>query len=88
MYNCFGILGWIKRRLKIEMIKLPDRGTRNVNGLFYEAESRRVDILNREFFQDVELTEQENGVLVWLCGWDEWTIKSIVSAFKKAEGVI
>lgn len=21
--------------------------------------------------------------MVWLCGWDEWTINSIISAFKK-----
>ncbi len=47
--------------------------TYNVNDLFYESESRRIDMLNREFFQDVELTEQENRVLVWLCGWDDWT---------------
>ncbi len=65
------------------MIIQPDKGTRNVNDLFYEAESRRIDMLNREFFQDVELTEQENGVLVWLCGWDERTIDGIVSAFRK-----
>ncbi len=66
------------------MIVQPEKGTRNVNDLFYEAESRRIDMLNREFFQNVELTEQENRVLVWLCGWDEWTIDGIVSAFRKA----
>ncbi len=65
------------------MIKRPEKGTRNVNDMFYEAESRRIDMLNREFFQDVELTEQENRVLVWLCGWDEWTIDAIASAFRK-----
>lgn len=68
------------------MIIQPDKGTRNVNDLFYESEGRRIDMLNREFFQDVELTEQENRVLVWLCSWDEWTIDGIVSAFKKAKG--
>ncbi len=67
------------------MIIQPEKGTRNVNDLFYEAERNRIDMLNREFFYDVELTEQENAVLVWLCGWDEWTINSIISAFKKAE---
>ncbi len=65
------------------MIIQPEKGTRNVNDLFYEAERNRIDMLNREFFRDVELTEQENRVLVWLCGWDEWTINNIVSAFKK-----
>ncbi len=65
------------------MIIQPEKGTRNVNNLFYEAERRRIDLLNREFFRDVELTKEENAILVWLCGWDEWTIKSIVSAFRK-----
>ncbi len=41
------------------MIIQPEKGTRNVNDLFYEAERNRIDMLNREFFQDVELTEQE-----------------------------
>ncbi len=65
------------------MIIQPDKRTRNVNDLFYEAERKRIDLLNREFFQDVELTKEENAVLVWLCGWDEWTINNIISAFKK-----
>ena len=65
------------------MIIQADKETRNVNDLFYEAERKRIDLLNREFFQDVELTKAENAVLVWLCGWDEWTIKAIVSAFRK-----
>ncbi len=60
------------------MIIQPEKGTRNVNDLFYEAERNRIDMLNRDFFQDVELTKQENSVLVWLCGWDEWTIDGIV----------
>ncbi len=60
----------------------------NVNDLFYEAESRRIDLLNREFFQSVELAKNENDVLVWLCVWDKWTINSIVSAFKKSEGLV
>ena len=69
------------------MIIQPDKGTRNVNDSFYEAERNRIDLLNREFFQDAELTKSENAVLVWLCGWDEWTINAIVSAFRKVEGL-
>lgn len=65
------------------MIIQPDKGTRNVNDLFYEAERNRIDMLNREFFHSLKLTEQENRVLVWLCGWDEWTIDAIVSVFRK-----
>ncbi len=53
------------------------------NDLFYEVERNRIDMLNREFFQDIELTKEENDVLVWLCGWDEWTINAIVSVFRK-----
>lgn len=69
------------------MIIQPDKGTRNVNDLFYEAERQRIDMLNHEFFQDVELTKAENDVLVWLCGWDECTINAIVSAFRKVESI-
>lgn len=65
------------------MIIQPDKGLRNVNDLFYKAERDRIDLLNREFFQNVELTKAENDVLVWLCGWNEWTINAVISAFKK-----
>lgn len=67
------------------MIIQPEKGTRNVNDLFYESEKNRIDMLNREFFHDIELTKKENDVLVWLCGWDEWTIESVVAAFKKVK---
>lgn len=65
------------------MVVQPERGTRNVNDLFYEAERKRIDMLNREFFQDIQLSKSENDVLVWLCGWDQWTIDAIVSVFRK-----
>lgn len=67
------------------MIIQPDKGTRNVNDLFYEVERKRIDMLNNEFFHNVELTKEENKVLVWLCGWDEWTINAVVSAFRKVK---
>ena len=67
------------------MIIQPEKGTRNVNDLFYEAERQRIDMLNREFFQNVQLSKNENEVLVWLCGWDEWTIEAVVAAFKKVK---
>lgn len=44
-------------------------------------------MLNQEFFKNVELTKSENDVLVWLCGWDEWTICMIISAFRKIRGI-
>ena len=67
------------------MIIQPDKETRNVNDLFYESERKRIDMLNREFFHDVELTKKENDVLVWLCGWDESIIHNLVSAFNKVK---
>lgn len=65
------------------MIIQPDKGTRNVNDLFYESEGKRIDMLNREFFHDIELTKKENDVLVWLCGWDIWTIEAVVDVLMK-----
>ena len=67
------------------MIKQPAKGTRDVTDLFYEAERKRIEILNNEFFRDVELTEEENRILIWLCGWDNCTIDILVKAFKKVK---
>lgn len=67
------------------MIVQPEKGTRNVNDLFYEAQKQRIDLLNREFFHNVELTNMENDILVWLCGWDEKTINAVVSVFRKVK---
>jgi hypothetical protein len=39
--------------------------------------------LNYYFFQNIELTEDENKVLCWLCRWDEYTVSNIISAFLK-----
>ena len=65
------------------MIKQPERESRNVNDVFYESEKQRINELNNKFFGNVELTESENRVLVWLCGWDDFTINNIMSAFSK-----
>ena len=69
------------------MIIQPEKGTRNVNDLFYESERKRIEMLNNAFFRDVELTEEENRVLIWLCGWDSYTFNVLVKAFKKVKGV-
>lgn len=42
------------------MIIQPEKGTRNVTDLFYEAERKRIEMLNNEFFHDVELTEVDS----------------------------
>ena len=64
------------------MIIQPERGTRNVNHLFYEMETRQIAMLN-EIFGDVELTEKEMRTLVWLAGWEESTVANVISAIHK-----
>lgn len=66
-----------------DMVNQPEKGLRNVNDSFYETERNRIDLLNREFFAHVELTEEESKVLVWLCSWDDWTVGMVISAFRK-----
>lgn len=65
------------------MIIQPEWGTRNVNKYFYESEARRIAALN-EIFGEVELTAVEMRTLIWLAGWDEYTIENILSAIRKA----
>ncbi len=65
------------------MITQPEWGTRNVNKYFYESETRRIATLN-EIFGEVELTEDEQRTLIWLAGWDEYTIENMISAIRKA----
>ena len=69
------------------MIVQPEREKRNVNDKFFEYERHQIDMLNQEFFRDIELTAQENKVLVWLCGWDEWTLDAVVSVLRKVRGI-
>jgi len=64
------------------MIIQPEWGTRNVNKYFYESEARRIEILN-EIFGDVKLSRAEMQTLVWLAGWEESTVKNVVSAIRK-----
>ena len=65
------------------MIIQPEWGTRNVNKYLYESEARRIAALN-EIFGDVELTVAEMRTLVWLAGWEEYTIENVLSAIRKA----
>lgn len=67
------------------MIEQPEKGTRDVTDLFYEAERKRIEMLNNAFFHDVELTEEENRILIWLCDWDNCTINVLVKAFRKVK---
>ena len=68
------------------MIIQPEWGIRNVNKYFYESEARRIAALN-EIFGEVELTAAEMRTLIWLAGWDEYTIENILSAIRKAMAV-
>ena len=65
------------------MIIQPEWGTRNVNKYFYESEARRIADLN-EIFGEVELTEDEQRILIWLAGWEESTVDNLLSVIKKA----
>ena len=64
------------------MIIQPEWGTRNVNKYFYESEAHRIAALN-EIFGEVELTAAEMRTLVWLAGWEECTVKNVISAIRK-----
>lgn len=64
------------------MIRQPERGSRNVNDLFYESERRKINRFN-EVLGEVELTKAEERTLIWLAGWEDCTVENIVSAFMK-----
>ncbi|MCD8149100.1 MAG: hypothetical protein LUE92_05945, partial [Clostridiales bacterium] len=63
------------------MIRQPRRGTRNVNDCFYDFEAEQIDRLN-EIFGNVELSRSEERTLVWLAGWEESTVKNVISAIR------
>lgn len=44
---------------------------------------QRIDMLNEKFFGDIELTQDEEKILRWLCGWDDFSINNVISAFEK-----
>ena len=67
-----------------EMIRQPEKGSRNVNDTFYAAEKRRIDLLN-QVLGEAELTTQEENTLIWLAGWEDSTVRYIISAFEKAK---
>jgi len=64
------------------MIRQPEKGSRNVNE--YAAEKRRIDLLN-QVLGEAELTTQEVNTLIWLAGWEDSTVRHIISAFEKAK---
>lgn len=79
-------LNWLnKKESGDSMIDKSILATKKLNEIALETITKRVDTLNKSFFKDVELTEEEQKVLIWLCEWDADTVNNIVSAFKKAK---
>lgn len=66
------------------MIRQPEKESRNVNDTFYAAEKRRIDLLNQAL-GETALTTQEENTLIWLAGWEDSTVRHIISAFEKAK---
>ena len=66
------------------MIKQPDFESRNVNRYFYESETKWIAEIN-ELVGDIELTKAEEIVRIWLAGWDDSTIRNILSVMKKVK---
>ena len=64
------------------MIKQPDFESRNANRYFYESEAKWIAEIN-ELVGDIELTKAEEIVLIWLAGWDDSTIRNVLSVMKK-----
>ena len=67
------------------MIKQPKFNPDRENIYFYRSQKKHIAMLN-EVFGDVELSEEEIRILIWLTNWDTSTVKNIVSAIKKAVG--
>lgn len=70
----------------IEMLKQPGRGSRNVNDLFYEAEGRQIQKMNK-VLAGVELTKAEERTLIWLAGWEESTVDNLLSVIEKVSRI-
>lgn len=64
------------------MLKQPERGSRNVNDLFYEMEGRQIQKMN-EVLASVELTKAEERTLIWLARWEESTVDYLLSVIEK-----
>ena len=65
------------------MIIQPKWGTQKENKDVYESETSRMACPN-EIFEEIELTEDEQRILIWLAGWDEYTMENMLSVIRKA----
>ena len=71
------------RKGVLQMLKQPERESRNVNDLFYEMEGRQIQKMNK-VLADVKLTKAEEKTLIWLAGWEESTVDHLLSVIEKA----
>lgn len=65
------------------MIKQSKNELQNLDDSFFKMKKERADILNKEFFQNIDLTDSENDLLTWVCGLDYRTFDALSSVFKK-----
>ena len=68
------------------MIKKCNATILNANDPMYKVQKERIRILNERFFKDIELTDKENIVLTWICGWDNRIFDATVSVLEKVRG--
>ena len=64
------------------MLKQPERGSRNVNDLFYKMEGRQIQKMN-EVLASVELMKAEERTLIWLARWEDSTVDHLLSVIEK-----
>lgn len=64
------------------MLKQPEKGSRYVNELFYEAEARKIHKIN-EVLGDIKLTKSEEQSLLWIAGCEESTVDNLLSIIEK-----
>ena len=83
LYVYFLDLFYFLQKGVLEMLKQPERESRNVNDFFYEMESRQIQKMNK-VLEGVELTKADERTLIWLAGWEESTVDNLLSVIKKA----
>ena len=70
------------RKGVLQMLKQPERESRNVNDFFYEMEGRQLQKMNK-VLAGVKLTKAEERTLIWLAGWEESTVDHLLSVIEK-----
>ena len=69
------------------MVKKCNATILNASDPMYKTQKERVRILNEKFFKNIDLTDKENIVLTWICGWDNRIFDSVVSVLEKMRDV-